>query len=42
MGVVFGVAIGLAGKEGGPEVGDLGRGFGDEVGVPGTHGDGGM
>lgn len=42
VGVVFGVAIGLAGEEGGAEVGDLGGCLCDEVGVPGTHGEWGI
>lgn len=38
MGVVFGVAVGVAREVGGAEVGDLGGGFGEKVGVPGRHG----
>lgn len=38
MGVVFGVAVGFGGEEAGLEGGDLGGGFGEEVGVPGRHG----
>lgn len=38
MGVIFGVAVGVAREVGGAEVGDLGRSFGEKVGVPGRHG----
>ena len=37
VGVVFGVAVGFGGEEAGLEVGDLGGGFCEEVGVPGCH-----
>jgi hypothetical protein len=38
MSVVFGVAVGLGGEEGGTEVGDLGGSLGENVGIPGRHG----